>query len=143
MTGTFKAKPAPRAYRGDMSIARLLRPHVAAELVAAHTARTRDDLAESWRHLERAHILSQPSAWLHTRVHGAMLVLALRTRDLRELLGQLVRIAVAGLGSAIGRYPVGNTGRARVPLTKPMPIDLELGRIIASGTSRRTEPRSR
>lgn len=72
-----------------------------------------------------------------------MIVLALRTRDLRELLGQLVRIAVAGLGSAIGRYPIGNTGRARVPLTKPIPIDPELARIISSGTSRRAEPRSR
>lgn len=108
------------------SARRSLQPRVATELHAARAARSRDDLPSAWRHLERAHILSQPSAWLHTRVHWAMLVLALRTRDARELVGQLVRIAIAGVGSALGRYPVGNTGRARVPLTKPMPIPDDL-----------------
>lgn len=63
-----------------------------------------------------------------------MLVAAVRERDLRELLGQLVRISVAGLGSAVGRYPVGNTGRARVPIAAPMPIEDDLAQLlIAAG----------
>jgi hypothetical protein len=112
---------------------RYLRPYLSAELEAARAARGGGELAEAWRRLERAHILSQPSARLHTRVHWAMLVLALRTRDVRELLGQIARIAVAGIGSALGRLPLGNTGRARVPLTQPMPIEPELAAILARG----------
>jgi len=108
-----------------------LTPHVAAELKKARTARSRRDVKLAWNHLERAHILSQPSAWLHTRVHVAMLALACRTMDVRELFGQLLRLPVAGIGSAIGRYPRGNTGRARVPINKPMPVADDLDRILA------------
>jgi len=109
-----------------MGSSRKLRPRVDAELAAAQTARRRRAFDIAWHHLERAHILSQPSAWLHTRVHAAMLTLALRARDAREVLGQVVRLAVAGVGSAIGRYPVGNTGRARVPLRAPMTVPADL-----------------
>jgi len=109
----------------------LLRPHVLTELEAARAARRRDDRVAIWRHLERAHILSQPSARLHTRVHWSMIVTALWVMDLRELLGQLVRISVAGVGSLVGRYPVGNTGRARVPISQPMPIPEDLCEILA------------
>ena len=81
---------------------------------AAHTARSRTENAEEWKHLERAHILSQPSAWLHIRTHGAMFAAALRRRDRHEVLGQIFRLLVAGPGSLTGRYPVGNTGGANV-----------------------------
>lgn len=69
---------------------------------------------------------SQPSARLHTLVHAVMLITALWLLDLRELWGQLVRLSVAGIGSLLGRYPVGNTGRARVPIARPMPIAADL-----------------
>jgi hypothetical protein len=81
---------------------------------------------QRWRHLERAHIVSQPDPWLHTRNHGAMLMSALQQRDRREALGQIVRIIVAAPGSVSGRYPVGNTGRARVGLMTPMPVPEDL-----------------
>jgi hypothetical protein len=102
--------------------------HVRRELDAAARAIS---IADAWHHLERAHILSQPSAWLHTRVHFAMLMLAVRTTDLGEIVGQALRLAVAGVGSAMGRYPVGNTGRANVSLTKPMPIPEDLARALS------------
>jgi hypothetical protein len=95
-----------------------LRPLVEAELAAARAAA---DRATAWHHLERAHVFSQPSPWLHTRVHAVMLAAGFADRDAREVLGQLLRLAVAGIASALGRYPVGNTGRARVPLTASMP----------------------
>ncbi len=120
-----------------MSFRRTLRPHVTRELAAARAAWQRGDRAAAWQHLERAHILSQPSAWLHTRVHGSMLVAAVRARDVRELVGQLVRIAVAGIGSAAGRYPLGNTGRARVPLTAPMPVPPDLATRLAEARQSR------
>lgn len=95
--------------------------------------------AEPWRHLERAHIVSQPWAWPHTRVHWAMLTCAIRQRDRRELVGQLVRLVVAGPGSLADRYPTGNTGRTTVRLTEtaPVPADLEDPPGVATPTGRR------
>ncbi|ULN44799.1 DUF3703 domain-containing protein (plasmid) [Mycolicibacterium crocinum] len=83
-----------------------------------------------WQHLERAHILSQPDPWLHTQNHAAMLTLALRQRDRREALGQLVRLIVAAPGSITGRYPVGNTGRVGAGLMTPMPIPVDLAVLV-------------
>ncbi|MEU8246466.1 DUF3703 domain-containing protein [Nonomuraea sp. NPDC048916] len=93
-------------------------------------ARATPDAAARWRHLERAHILSQPWPWPHTRNHVAMFTLAVLQRDRREALGQVIRIIVAAPGSALGRYPEGNTGRARVGLTQPMPVPEDLATVL-------------
>lgn len=87
------------------------------------TARTGDD---PWPSLERANLLSQPWAWPHTSVHLAMLRLAVTQRDRREIVGQIVRLAVAGPGSLAGKYPSGNTGRTtmRLTATAPLPPDI-------------------
>lgn len=98
-----------------------------AELAAARCA---SDSASFWRAAERAHILSQPWPWPHIRSHALMLRRALSERDRVEALGQLVRLLVAGPGSALGRYPEGNTGRARVKLTRPMPMPEDLAAIL-------------
>ncbi|TQC43264.1 DUF3703 domain-containing protein [Rhodococcus sp. WS4] len=98
------------------------------EMTAAGAAA---DSAARWEHLERAHIVSQPYPWLHTRNHVAMFVLALRQHDRREALGQVDRIIVAAPGSALGRYPEGNTGRVQAGLMTPMPIPTDLADEIA------------
>ncbi|PFX02720.1 hypothetical protein CJ469_02236 [Nocardia farcinica] len=98
-----------------------------AEMAAAKTAA---DPALRWTHLERAHILSQPDPWLHTGNHVAMFALAVRQRDRREAVGQLVRVLVAAPGSLSGRYPEGNTGRANVGLRRPMPIPADLAELL-------------
>lgn len=85
---------------------------------------------EAWPSLEIAHILSQPWWHLHVQTHWRMLRLAVRERDRLEITGQLVRLVVAGPGSATGRYPRGNTGRADVPATQPMPIPDDLGALL-------------
>lgn len=95
-------------------------------------SRTAVDPQQRWRHLERAHILSQPDPWLHTCNHAAMLALALRCRDRREALGQVVRIVVAAPGSMTGRYPEGNTGRVAAGLTTPMPVPDDLARALSA-----------
>ncbi|MFI7068888.1 DUF3703 domain-containing protein [Micromonospora sediminicola] len=95
------------------------------------TARRTSDPAAAWRAAERAHILSQPWPWPHTVVHAVMLRRALRERDVVEAVGQVIRLAVAGPGSATGRYPQGNTGRARVPLAQPMPMPDDLAALLA------------
>ena len=89
-------------------------------------ARQSSHPAVRWRHLERAHIMSQPHAWLHTANHIAMFVLAIRQRDRREALGQVVRIIVAAPGSLTGRFPEGNTGRVAAGLMTPMPLPVDL-----------------
>lgn len=94
------------------------------------TARTPGPVAGRWHAAERAHILSQPWPMPHTRTHAVMLRLALRERDLTEVLGQLVRLVVAAPGSAAGKYPDGNTGRTRAGLTTPMPIPGDLAALL-------------
>jgi hypothetical protein len=96
------------------------------ERAAARTARDLGDTTGEWRHLERAHILSQPMALLHLRTHVAMLAAGIRRHDRREITGQLLRLLVAGPGSLTGRYPVGNTGGADVNALTPMPIPDDL-----------------
>ena len=100
---------------------------------AAASARQQKDWAEEWRHLERAHILSQPMALPHIRTHVDMLSYALRRRDVGELAGQLFRLVVAGPGSLTGRYPVGNTGGANVSAFRPMPIPEDLRPLLEAG----------
>ena len=107
-----------------------LREGWAQERTAARQARQRDDAADEWRHLERAHVLSQPMAVAHVRTHVAMLGYGLRRRDGHEVVGQLLRVVVAAPGTWTGRYPVGNTGGANVSALKPMPIPDDLQAIL-------------
>ena len=122
--GTGRASPPhPTARRGVLAAW----SHERAE---ARAARLRGDGAGEWSHLERAHILSQPMAVLHVRTHVAMLGAALRRRDRHEVLGQLVRLLLAGPGSLTGRYPVGNTGGADVSAFVAMPIPEDLRAVL-------------
>lgn len=86
----------------------------------------------AWRHLERAHVVAQPFPVAHVGAHVAMLRLGWRLRDRVEVVGQVVRIVAAGPGSAFGRYPRGNTGRARVPLRAEMSVPPDLALLEAS-----------
>jgi hypothetical protein len=108
----------------------MLREAWSAELTAARAARDAQDLDEAWRHLERAHILSQPMAGPHVRTHAVMLGVALRRRASREVVGQIFRLVVAAPGSWTGRYPVGNTGGADVSAFRPMPIPEDLAKFL-------------
>ena len=107
-----------------------IRTRLQQNLIESRQARKSKDYDRCWSLLEDAHVLSQPWAWLHMRVHGSMFVTAMVQRDVREVRGQFSRIAVAGPGSLSGRYPTGNTGRARVPATQPMPITGELAEVL-------------
>ncbi|MFE2287594.1 DUF3703 domain-containing protein [Streptomyces sp. NPDC059443] len=55
-----------------------------------------------------------------------MFRLAVRSRDRAEAAGQVVRILVAGVGSASGRVPYGNTGRTSAGLFTRMPLPQDL-----------------
>jgi hypothetical protein len=108
-----------------------IRRALAEEHSAARQARTAGDATREWHHLERAHILSQPFAIAHIRTHAAMLAFGIRNRDRREVTGQLVRLLVAGPGSAMRRYPLGNTGGANVSAVQPMSIPADVEAVLA------------
>jgi hypothetical protein len=104
-------------------------PYVQSEIDAAATSKS--DAAESFRRLERAHVLSQGSTREHVRVHWHMLVWGLRQRDWHEVAGQILRIAGAATKTAFGWVPIGNTGGANVNPLKPMPVPRDLADILA------------
>jgi hypothetical protein len=110
------------------------------ERTAARAARELGDPAAEWRHLERAHILSQPLAGLHVRTHIAMLGAGFRRHDRREILGQLLRLLVAGPGSLTGRYPAGNTGGADVSALAPMPTPEDLVPLLFTSAQVEVQP---
>lgn len=103
-----------------------LAPLIAQGLEAAR----RTSAEEAWRHLERAHILSQPFAGLHVKVHMHMIRRAFRDRRWRELLGQIPRLLLAGPGSLLGRYPRGNRGTTVISMFRPEPLPSDLASLL-------------
>jgi hypothetical protein len=101
------------------------------ELAHFRSARVNGDQQHAWSALERAHILSQPDAMLHTKVHLDMLLYGVCLSDWREVLGQIVRLAVAGIGSWLGKAPIGNTGRSHVPIMAVLPVPPDLAEKLA------------
>ena len=126
MTATQATQATHRSEQRDK-----LRLAWTVERSQARAARADGDAAAEWRHLERAHILTQPLAWPHLVTHAAMFAAAWRHRDLRELTGQAARLLLAVPGSVSGRYPVGNTGGADVSAFESMPIPDDLRPLLA------------
>ncbi len=77
---------------------------------------------KAWRHLERSHIIGQSFPIEHTYSHWLMLKLGLTQKNTKEVLGQLLRLAIGGWKSFINYVPIGNTGGANVPPLKCIPI---------------------
>jgi hypothetical protein len=102
-----------------------LRRAYKAEMTTAAGLYDAGDFQLAFAHLERAHILGQSFSIAHARTHWWMLKVGVRTRDIVEIAGQIPRILGALLFSRIW-VPIGNTGSARVPPFKPMPIPYEL-----------------
>lgn len=119
-----------------MTITAEIAERIRGNLALARRARHRGERDRSWQLLEKAHVLSQPWASRHVRVHAAMLGAAVHERSLAEIWGQLVRLVVAGPGSVTGRYPAGNTGRADVPATRPMAIADDLAAMLDRASRR-------
>lgn len=105
-------QPRPRAaFESEIASAR------AAEGAARH------ELA--MYHLERAHGLGLRPYGPHLRSHYGTLRTGRRRDDAVEVRGQLLRL-LASVGSLFGAVPIGNTGRARAPALRPMPIPADL-----------------
>lgn len=109
---------------------RRIRPYVEHEILAAYQADAQGKPDVAFLHLERAHILGQTSTVEHVRVHWHMFLWGIRQRNVRECLGQLLRIVGAAISTSTGLVPRGNTGGTNVNPFKSMPIPPELAALI-------------
>ncbi|MDG6098763.1 DUF3703 domain-containing protein [Alteromonas sp. ZYF713] len=95
---------------------------VQSEITLANELESAGKLSESFHHLENAHVLGQESTWWHVKVHVLMFLWAIRQRDIKECIGQIVRIFGAATKTAIGLVPAGNTGGSNISPFKKLPI---------------------
>ena len=107
-----------------------LKPFYRQELLLAKLEFDKKHYQQSWRHLERAHILGQPYPAAHTAVHWKMLGFGIKIKSRKEIIGQIPRLLVGGIKSFVGKIPVGNTGGANVPPLQAMEIPEDLVVII-------------
>ncbi len=103
----------------------MLRQAYETEMTAAMNLYKVGNFQPAFSNLERAHILGQSFPIEHARTHWWMLKVGWRRRDLVEITGQISRIVGSLLFSRIW-VPIGNTGGARVPPFKSMPIPEDL-----------------
>ncbi len=85
---------------------------------------------QNWRYLQAAHIAGQTQFALHGAVHLHMLRQSWHDGDLREALGQLLRLALVPLGHLTGRLPRGNSGRSDVSAFMPMVLRPEIAELL-------------
>lgn len=86
--------------------------------------------AESLDKFGRAHIISQRYVIEHTISHLWMLKVGIKTKDIKEIIGQLLRIPAGVIGSFIQVLPIGNTGRSNVGAFKKMEVPMDLKELL-------------
>jgi hypothetical protein len=102
----------------------------AAEIAEARRLLDSGNLREAFEHLERAHVLGQRYIVPHVQTHWLMLRIGISRRSATEVLGQVARIVLGALGSAVGSVPIGNTGGTNISMFKRLPIDPELEKLL-------------
>lgn len=95
-------------------------------LAAARAAARRGSHAEAFALLERAHIIGQLWIGPHLLSHWEMLRVGLHRGDVREVFGQILRLALVVPGTWLGRLPEGNTGGSNVNPFRPMSLPTDL-----------------
>jgi hypothetical protein len=100
------------------------------ELALARTLEQEGRMDGALHHLERAHVLGQRHVVPHVVVLWRMLRIEVRRRRAAASWGQLVRIVLGGLGSAVGKVPVGNTGGSDIGMFEELPIDADLAELM-------------
>ena len=66
-----------------------LKPFYREELLLAKNEFDKKNYQQSWRHLERVHILGQPYQVAHTAVHWKMLWFGIKIKNGKEIIGQI------------------------------------------------------
>lgn len=107
-----------------------LRQAFDAEMTAAIHLYEEGNLANAFLHLEVAHVLGQRYIAPHVTTHYWMLKIGLNRRSMPEVLGQVLRMFLGALGSAVGLAPVGNTGGTNISMFKRLPVDPSVEKLI-------------
>lgn len=101
----------------------LMRYQHADRLVARAIVETQNcNYKAAWILLEEAHIFAQPDPSTHFYVHWQMLIVAFKSKDKREIWGQVIRLVLSAPSSVFRSYPIGNTGRSSVGLFTQMKL---------------------
>ncbi len=79
----------------------------------------------SFYHLENAHILGQKHLYRHIASHYWMLIHGIKTKNIKEVFGQITRIIASVFFTNIW-VPKGNTGGANISPIKSIPVREEL-----------------
>jgi hypothetical protein len=88
------------------------------------------DWENSFKRLERAHVLGQRNAISHSVSHWWMMKLALKQKNAKEIVGQIPRLLFGGLASLLGKVPIGNTGGANLGIMQPMIVPKDIQEIF-------------
>lgn len=99
------------------------------EMQLALSAKKASKFDLAFYHYERAHILGQKYTLPHIKSHIGMLRVGWLRKDLREIVGQCVRMVAALIISKIW-VPIGNTGGTNVSALRPMPIPEDLQQVL-------------
>lgn len=59
-----------------------------------------------------------------------MLKIGIARRSFGEVIGQVVRIVLGAIGSAVGVVPIGNTGGTNISMFKRLPIDPAIRKLV-------------
>lgn len=97
-----------------------------AEIAAARARMAAGELEAAMGHLERAHVIGQRRVWPHVLSHWLMLKVELKRGRPAAAFGQLLRIVLGALGSALGVVPTGNTGGSDIGMFRRLPVAPEL-----------------
>ena len=97
------------------------------QLALGKVALQKNHLSISFYHFENAHILGQKHIIRHTISHYWMLIFGIKSKNFKEITGQLLRI-VASLLFTLIWVPKGNTGGSNISPTKKMPNRKELNK---------------
>lgn len=99
------------------------------QLKLGKIALKKNDLKTSFYHFENAHILGQKHIIRHTISHYWMLLLGIKSKNRKEIIGQVIRIIASLLFTCIW-VPLGNTGGSNISPIKIMPIRKELKKYL-------------
>ncbi len=117
--------------------------HFERELAKAYTALHNHELEEAYHHYGRSHVLGQPYAGPHFRTHLGFLKFSIIKKDIREFVGQLIRLSGCAFVSWLGIAPKGNTGGVYVGLNTRMTIPEDLAQMLKEDSLGISEVRSK
>ena len=118
-----------------------LRQAFMAEMTAARRSYRAGAYTSALRHLENAHVMGQRHVLPHVATHYWMLKIGLRRGAPLQVWGQLLRIVLGALGSAVGIVPIGNTGGTDISMFRRLPLDPAIRRLLDSEVRRGGRPR--